>query len=52
MDFKIINPPFEKRKKTRRRKIYKIENGKVENENGCTIDFQVIHYKNMVSIKF
>lgn len=53
MNFKIINPPIEPKKKFRRRKVYGIEESIVEmTYTKRPLKITVIKYKNIVDIKY
>ena len=53
MEFKIINPPIEPKKKFRRRKIYKQKSNIIDcPETGRKFQLTEIHYKNMFEIKY
>lgn len=53
MEFKIINPQIEPKKKFRRRKIYKQEISIIDCPGtGCKFKLTEIQYKNMFEIKY
>lgn len=51
-EFKIINPPPLEKRRFRRRKVYKVEESIGNSPSGYPCKITVIHYKNIVDVKY